>query len=149
MALVFNEDSDLWGHASVTMPARSRLSHLEPVGVGTGFVESLTSYSARLAAVHNVTHASLFGYEISPLIDRKHLRNSESKLDRGALLAASFRTLVRAVNGTGVTARDYTSALEQLTERNNLCCLTMTTWADVLPHRNLLKPYKAWCPEVG
>ncbi len=146
MALVFNEGSDLWWHTSVTLPARSRLSHLEPVGVSTGFVESLTSYSARLAAVHNVTHASLFGYEISPLIDRKYLRNSESKLDRGALLAASFRTLVRAINGTGVTARDYTSALEQLTGRNNLCCLTMTIWANVLPHRNLMRPYKAWCP---
>lgn len=146
MALLFNEDSGWWGHASVTLPARSRLSYLEPVGVGTGFVESLTSYSARLAAVHNVTHASLFGYEISPLIDRKHLRNSESKLGRGALLAASFRTLVRAVNGTGVTAKDYTSALEQLTGRNNLCCLTLTIWANVIPHRNLLKPYKAWCP---
>lgn len=146
MALLFNEDSGWWEQAIVTLPARSRLSYLEPVGVGTGFVESLTSYSTRLAAVHNVTHASLFGYEISPLIDRKYLRNSESKLDRGALLAASFRTLVRAVNGTGVTAKDYTSALEQLTGRNNLCCLTMTIWANVMPHRNLLKPYKAWCP---
>ncbi len=146
MALVFDEDSDLWGYANVTLPTRSRLSHLEPVGIGTGLVESLTSHSARLAAAHNVTHASLFGYEISPLIDRKYLRNSESKLDRGALLAASFRTLVRAVNGTGVTARDYTSALEQLTGRNNLRCLTMTTWANVIPHRNLLKPYKVWCP---
>jgi DNA-binding XRE family transcriptional regulator len=146
MAIMINEDSDLWGYTDVTLPNRSRLSHLEPIGVGTGFVESLTSYSARLAAVHNVTHASLFGYEISPLIDRKHLRNSESRLDRGAILAASFRTLVRAVNGTGVTARDYISSLETLTGRNNLCCLTMTIWANVIPHRSLLKPSKAWCP---
>lgn len=146
MAPVFDEDSDLWDRANVPLPPRSRLSHLEPVGVGTGYVESLTSFSARLAAAHNVTHASLFGYEISPLIDRKHLRNSESRLDRGAILAASFRTLARAVNGTGVTARDYTSSLERLTGRNNLCCLTLTTWADVIPHRKLLKPSKAWCP---
>lgn len=53
---------------------RTRLFHLEPVGMNTGFVESLTSYSARLAAAHNVTHASLFGREIPPLINRKHLR---------------------------------------------------------------------------
>jgi hypothetical protein len=146
MAIVINDDSELWGYADIALPNRSRLSHLEPIGVGTGFVESLTSYSVRLAAIHNVTHASLFGYEISPLIDRKHLRNSESRLDRGAILAASFRTLARAVNGTGVTARDYTSSLETLTGRNNLCCLTMTTWANVIPHRSLLKPSKAWCP---
>ncbi len=146
MASAFDEDTDLWDHANVTLPLRSRLSYLEPVGIGTGHVESLTSFSARLAAAHNVTHASLFGYEISPLIDRKHLRNSESRLDRGAILAASFRTLARAVNGTGVTARDYMISLERLTGRNDLCCLTLTTWADVIPHRNLLKPSKAWCP---
>lgn len=146
MALVLNDESDLWGYADVALPTRSRLAHLEPIGVGTGFVESLTSYSARLAAIHNVTHASLFGYEISPLIDRKHLRNSELRLDKGAVLAASFRTLVRAVNGTGVTARDYACSLEKLTGRNNLSCLTMITWANVIPHRNLLKPSKAWCP---
>src|ERR1043165_2225570 len=114
MVLVFDEDSDLWSQANVTLPPRSRLYHLEPVGVRTGFIESLTSYSARLAAAHNVTHASLFGHEISPLIDRKHLRNSESRLDRGAILAASFRTLARAVNGIGVTARDYIYSLEKL-----------------------------------
>lgn len=143
---MFNKDSDLWNHTDVMLPTRSPLFSLEPIGVGTGFVESLTSYSARLAAAHNVTHACLFGHEVSPLIDRKYLRNSETKLDRGAILAASFRTLARAVNGTGVTARDYISSLEKLTGRTNLCCLTLVTWTNVIPHRNLLKSTKAWCP---
>jgi transcriptional regulator with XRE-family HTH domain len=142
---MFDKDSDLWNH-DVILPIRSRLFYVEPIGVGTGFVESLTSYSARLAAAHNVTHACLFGHEISPLIDRKHLRKSESRLDRGAILAASFRTLTRAVNGTGVTARDYISSLEKLTGRTNLRCLTLATWANVIPQRHLLKSTKAWCP---
>jgi transcriptional regulator with XRE-family HTH domain len=144
MRVVFDED--LSSRPYIALPSRSRLFYLEPLGMDTGYVESLTSYSARLAAAHNVTHASLFGREISPLIDRKHLRNSEARLDRGAILAASFRTLARAVNGTGVTARDYIRSLEQLTGRDDLCHLTMTNWVNVIPHRNLMKPSKAWCP---
>lgn len=143
---ISHEELDLWDQPSVSLPPRSRLAYLEPVGIGSGLVESLASYSSRLAEIQNVTHASLFGREISPLIERKHLRNSESRLDQGAILAAAFRTLAPAVNGTGVTARDYISALETLTRRNDLSCLTMITWANVIPHRNLLKPFKEWCP---
>ncbi|MEM9271562.1 MAG: hypothetical protein AAGA80_01180, partial [Cyanobacteria bacterium P01_F01_bin.143] len=33
-------------------PTRSRLYHLEPVGIGTPHVESLTSYISRLAEAH-------------------------------------------------------------------------------------------------
>lgn len=145
-AVTSYEELGLWNQPPVSLPPRSRLAYLEPVGIGSGMVESLASYSSRLAEIQNVTHASLFGHEISPLIERRHLRNSESRLDRGAILAASFRTLAPAVNGTGITARDYISALETLTKRNDLSCLTMIMWANVIPHRNLLKPFKEWCP---
>lgn len=139
------EEILLWDSEECILPPRSRLYHLEPLGIGTAFVESLTSYSSRLATAHNVTHASLFGKEIAPHIDRHHLRNSASRVNENALLA-SFRTLARAVNGTGITALDYVTALEKLTLRKDLRFLTMITWSSVLSHRHLIKPVKAWCP---
>lgn len=37
-----------WDLSRPKIPPRSRLYHLEPVGVGTPYVESLTGYMARL-----------------------------------------------------------------------------------------------------
>lgn len=139
------EECELCAFEDLTLPPRSRLFHLGPVGIGKPFVESLSGYSSRLAETHHVTHASLFGREIAPHIDRRHLRNSASRSNVNALLAASFRTLERAVNGTGLTATDYAKALEKLTLQPGLRYLTMLTWRSVISHRHLLKQYRAWC----
>ena len=45
---------DSWDVEAVPIPARSRLHSIEPIGVGTPFVESLTGYIIRLAASHAV-----------------------------------------------------------------------------------------------
>src|SRR5690242_18152590 len=45
---------EMWDAAPLAMPAHSRLFHLEPIGVGTAEVESLTSYVVRLAEMHTV-----------------------------------------------------------------------------------------------
>nr|MCM0593874.1 TniQ family protein [Gloeotrichia echinulata DEX184] len=49
-------------------PKHSRLFHLEPIGVGTFYVESLTSYIARLAEAHSVLPGALLALEVKPLI---------------------------------------------------------------------------------
>ncbi len=41
------------------IPPRSKLYCLEPMGLDSGMVESLTSYTARLAAAHSITLAAL------------------------------------------------------------------------------------------
>ena len=51
-------------------PPRSRLYSLEPVGMGTPHVESLTSYIARLAEAHCVTPRILIEREISLLREK-------------------------------------------------------------------------------
>jgi transcriptional regulator with XRE-family HTH domain len=131
---------------TVAIPRRSRLYHMKPAGVGTGLVESATGYSARLAAAHSITLAVLFGYEIAPLLNKNHLRNSEARSNKKAVLANSFRTLAPAVNGHGLTAETYISALQQLTMRDDLCHLTMLPWRGIISHRHLIRPKRAWCP---
>lgn len=128
------------------LPTRSRLYNMEPVGLRTGQVESLISYVARLAEAHTITLATLFGWEIAPLIDRKHIRRTISRSNKNAALAASFRPMARAVNGTGITANDFVAALQKLTLREDLHCLTMLTWRHIISHRHLTRAWRAWCP---
>jgi hypothetical protein len=45
----------IFDEETIQMPIHSRLYHLEPIGIGTPFVESLTSYVVRLAEAHSVS----------------------------------------------------------------------------------------------
>lgn len=50
---IFRGD-ELWDIEPPSIPQPSRLFSLEPIGLNTGYVESLTSYVARLALAHSV-----------------------------------------------------------------------------------------------
>ena len=126
----------LWSIEKPQLPKRSHLYHLPPVGVGTPFVESLTSYIARLAKSHSVFPGILLSKEIVPLVP---------KVYRSTNLFGT-RNLTGAVNGTGTMALDLLQALETLTLRNDLPFLTLISWTNVLPQRKLLRPVRAWCP---
>jgi len=66
---------EIW---DLTLPAyspHSRLYALEPLGVDTSHVESLTSYMARLAAAHSVSLRTLVIQELLPLLKRDYLSN--------------------------------------------------------------------------
>jgi DNA-binding phage protein len=133
---------DTCGELSPTLiflPKRSRLFNLEPVGMGTAWVESLTSYIGRLADVHGVYVKTLIVREILPQFKRQYLLG-------GPKVAGTFWRKSVALNGTGNWARDCVSALETLTGRDDLCYLTMLTWSEVLSHRGLLRRTRAWCP---
>src|SRR5712691_8530009 len=71
-----------WDIRPLTIPARTRLVPLEPIGVGTAYVESLTSYTCRLAHVHSITVGKLFNHEIGPMINKLYLA-SEHKRTNG------------------------------------------------------------------
>lgn len=51
-----------------------------------------------------------------------------------------------AINGTGITASKWVSALEKLTLQNELRFLTLLSWANVLSTHKLLRDFIAWCP---
>ncbi len=124
------------------VPMRSYLYHLEPIGIGTPNVESLTGYIARLAEAHCVTTDTLFAKELAPLVRKTYA------LIQGeySALSGKFRKSVKAMNGIGVIATDWVQALETLTLQNGLRFLTMLTWAEVISFQGLLRPIRAWCP---
>ncbi len=125
----------------MTIPARSRLYCLEPIGVGTSRVESLAGYITRLAEAHCVSASTLVVREILPLLDRPYLSNpSHHNL-------ASISKHSSCLNGTLVWASDWVKVLELLTKCNDLRFLTLLPWASILPVRGLLRGTRAWCPD--
>lgn len=70
---------DSWDWSLVTVPPRSRLYSLEPLGIGTPYVESLTGYVSRLADAHavsigNLVGRELFGHRIDPVAPLRTFR---------------------------------------------------------------------------
>ncbi|MBD1836306.1 helix-turn-helix domain-containing protein [Cyanobacteria bacterium FACHB-472] len=131
---------ELWSIEKPELPKRSRLYHLPPVGIGSPFVESLTSYIARLAESHSVLPSVLISKEITPYLKKVFAKRLSSRRLRALFDRA------RALNGTGDIAMDFVQALETLTLRSDLCFLTLQSCASILAQRGLFRPYKAWCP---
>lgn len=124
-----------------SLPPRSRLYSLKPVGAGTAYVESLTGYSIRLAETHNVDFGRLVVEVITPVINKKYLLSSE-----GVSFSVRFGATASALNSMGRMARDWVNAIQALTLQENLASLTMLPWADVVSNMGLIRPNCAWCP---
>jgi transcriptional regulator with XRE-family HTH domain len=133
---------ELWDLALPPCPSHSRLYALEPLGLGTPNVESLTSYTSRLAEAHSVSLRTLAVQELLPLLKRDYLFNP-----LGNSLGAFWIEAARALNGTGALARDWTQTLQHLTLRTDLQFLTFLPWATVLTQQGLLRLTRAWCPD--
>lgn len=122
-----------------SIPKRSRLYRLEPIGIGTPLVESLTGYVTRLAEAHRLPTGILMSRELASLVDKIYVKRGAS---RG--LAMLFHR-ANSLNSMGSMAMDLVQALESLTFRTNLRFLTMLTWAEILPTKGLFRTHKAWC----
>lgn len=122
-------------------PQRSHLYHLKPIGLGTPFVESLTSYITRLAEAHCVSLRDLIKQEFFPLYGRSYLPHTTDDHN-----ISTFWKDSPALNGTNHSTRDFIRVLEQLTLYDNLCYLSMLPWAELLSCRYLIRRSKAWCP---
>ena len=133
---------EIWDLSLPTHPVHSRLYALEPLGMGTPHVESLTSYLARLAEAHSVSLRTLAKQELLPLLKREYLSNPF-----GNSLDAFWIEAARALNGTGALAKDWAQSLEHLTLRKDLRFLTLLPWAAVLTQQRLLRLTRAWCTD--
>lgn len=114
------------------LPPRSTLYHLEPIGIGTPFVESLSSYIGRLADAHAVPSFALIKYALFP-----HMRVSHTlyKLTEFAHLSL----------GTTPIAEAWATAVESLTERRDIRSLTLLPWATLINSCELLHKTQFWC----
>lgn len=120
---------------------RTRLYSLQPKGIQTSFVESLSSYLIRLAEVHVIHLGDLLAYEIAPVLGKQYLLNS---IDRGG---NRFYDGARTINGIEKNAEDMVVTLENLTGLKNLEVLTLLRFKKTFPVRNLLRKSLAWCPK--
>ncbi|MFN6529755.1 TniQ family protein [Nostoc sp. ChiSLP03a] len=124
-----------------TIPPRSRLYNLKPVGIGTPEVESLTSYIVRLAEEHCIPTGILILSELVPLLKEGYIfKSKDGGLDK------IFPNQTKALNGMGSWALKLIKTLESLTLRNDLRLLTMLNWVEIIPPRNLFRSARAWCP---
>lgn len=121
---------------SYTSQKSSYLYSLSPLYVGTAKVESLTGYITRLSEAHCVYPGILLERILAPIIQKKC----------GSATLHKIYNYTGTLNGTGVMASDLITAIEKLTEQENLSKLTLMQWSDILPSRYLLHRYRTWCP---
>ncbi|MCI0607271.1 TniQ family protein [bacterium] len=113
----------------------TRLCSLVPRGLGTKDVESLTSYTVRLAKAHCIRSITLMRKEIGPLTGKLWLTKEGSTESR------------KYLNGMGVTASDWIAALQILTGCNRLRELSFLHYKNVIDDKGLLNSTRCWCPE--
>lgn len=109
----------------------SNLYPLAPLGVGTPFVESLTSYLKRLAHAHHLKVVDLVTF-CSTQTDAHVLPSTLQKLSR--------------IDGMTGSGQAWSILLQQLTGRDDVACLTMHFWRGQLNSGRLLRQHHAWCP---
>jgi hypothetical protein len=115
-----------------TPPLRSP----EPAGVGTPHVESLTSYLARLAAMHSLTVAALVRSSL-PTFLRPTEPNHRTNI-------GELPTTAERANGMSGTAEDWSATIGRLVARD-LRPLTVRGWADALAAAGCLRRRIAHC----
>lgn len=110
---------------------------LEPIGIGTLLVESLSSYIVRLAAAHMLPVSALLRDVIAV-----RLPNADHHLD-GQI---GRQAIIKNMNGMGVTTSSVVDVVEELTGRTNLSDLTMLPFSWVVSPHFLVSSDSRWCP---
>lgn len=133
-----------WFLSSPPVPPRSRLYSLEPIGIGTAFVESLTGYTARLAEAHSVSVGDLLGRVLSELFSDPKAPIITAAAKACRVGGHGFRACRYGVNGVTDRAESWAQALEAATARRDLRYLTLLPLRRVLPEE-LFRRRRAWC----
>jgi hypothetical protein len=130
-----------WDLSPPNIPARSRLYHLAPIGIGTSRAEGLTGYITRLAQEHCILTSTLFGRELVPASNKKYFLRGDSRFVGGGTVVKTMT----ALNGRSRCSQEWVTVLEKLTLQHDLRFLTMLTWQNVLTFKSLSRTLRAWC----
>lgn len=121
------------------IPARSILFHIQPLGLASSQVESLTGYIERLASAHLLTPATLL---------HRYLAWWESNSPDmvGTWKRRTDALPLRASINAHTTGIRWIEVLQHLTCTTELASCTIHSWASLFPKRRLLKNHLTWCP---
>lgn len=125
----------------IYLDSRSDLYSIEPIGLQTGLVESLSSYLIRVAYEHNLSVGHLFNKKIFPEMNKSYLERAS------AYGGNRFYEKAKTVNGYMEIAVELAWTVEKLTSRDDLINLTLYNLKEFIPLRNLLKDTLTWCPD--
>jgi hypothetical protein len=113
---------------------------LEPRGLGTVMIESLTSYLTRIAAEHNNTVGQIVNKLIIPNLDKDYLYLSSNYGGN------RFYEGAKTLNGFMENSSGVVNAMKFLTSRSDIEKLTILNMKECIPLRGLLKKSLSWCP---
>jgi len=124
---------------------------LQPIGLGTPYTESLSSYLQRLAQHHHLRPWQLYTYELVPLIENEEyllsIDTNKISIKQTFLSAKTTPSNLSVVNGLKYITTVIVLALENLTKREDLRCLTLVSWFHLFSSYHCpLKQFYAWCP---
>src|SRR5699024_8991156 len=122
---------------STFLSTRTDLYNVDPIGIGTSYVESLSSYISRIAEIHNLAVSPLLSKVIAPMLNINYLKE---QLTQGIIKDTSH-----FVNENSPVTIEYCNTLEILTGRHDLRSLTMLNWQGVFS-KKLFSRYRKWCP---
>jgi len=128
-----------WNIATPTVPPRSELYCLAPIGVGSAQVEGLASYLMRLAEAHHVELGALMDLVGAYLPDPCRCRVPALRIQR---LCERWREMP----SIEFTLKDWVWATEKLTLKTNLGLLTMLEWAELIDLSSVYRYERTWCP---
>lgn len=118
---------------------RSLLYNIEPVGQGTPYVESLTSYVTRLANYHCLSFGTFMSKLLTPYFNKSYLTKIAQRGGNG------FYDSSQGINSIGTLAEDFVDVIQSLNYRTDLNKLTLKHLENIFPTRGLMRNYKAWC----
>lgn len=118
----------------------SKLYSLLPIGIGTVYVECLTSYIIRLAHAHCVFLGTIFNHELVPELKKQYLFNYTNKGGNG------FFDRAYSVNGNDKNAYDFMCAIYKFTHREEIWNTNLLSLKGIISSRGILKKYLYWCP---
>jgi transcriptional regulator with XRE-family HTH domain len=121
-----------WDLAEPILPRTNLLYRLTPCGLGTPYVESLSSYVTRLAEAHVVSVWRFILHVLSPV--------------RTGRIPRCGTRYAYPVNGLGKDSEIILRALEAATHRSDLRLLTLSALEGVISQPNTFRTPEAWCP---
>jgi AraC-like DNA-binding protein len=131
-----------WDLTVPPVPPRTRLYPLEPIGIGTPLVESLTGYVLRLAEAHALPVGALTRLELG----RYTFTTIPDPLPQNKKNVYSGAPISYATNGVEEGAVKWTHALERVTLRKDLHLLTFLAFGNFFCSLSLFRRLRTWCP---